>query len=287
MSVVTAMNAMKARILSVGLTAPGLVDFETLTQMALAGQTPDTSAALVKYSPLFLPANERRRTTPTIKLALKTAEDALIQYHQAWSNADSITDLALPVLFVSKDGDTFISARMCQAVSEAEPMISPTQFHNSVHNAPAGYWMIGQQNQAPASAISVGDYAIANGLLEAILQSQRYGKPVLMVVYDLPLDELMPVTEAQKSQLPFAFSMVLDASVLAPEAERGCPQLSLYITPQASPTSVVKGHNPYAGVPAAEAYPLLRAIALFEREAELFEMHFPLNRNNSIKVSLE
>jgi hypothetical protein len=268
---------MKAQILSIGLTAPGLVNFETFKKMMLTNQLPDLSKAIEKYSPTFLPANERRRTTATIQLALKTAEEALVSFQQAYPEIDA----KLPVLFVCKDGDTLISARMCQAVSEEEPMISPTQFHNSVHNAPAGYWMIGQENQAPASAISVGEYAIANGLLEAVLQSQSYGKPVLMVIYDLPLDELMPVDTVQKSKAPFAFSMILDASKVI---ESDYPLLSLSLT-QDTPFKSLKS-NPYTGVPAAEAYPLLQSIALYQSGHEKSDMHFPLNRNNFIKVSL-
>jgi hypothetical protein len=269
---------MKAQILSLGLTAPGLVDFETFKKMMLTNQSPESSEAIEKYSPTFLAANERRRTTATIKLALKTAEEALVSFQQAYPEAET----ALPVLFVCKDGDTLISARMCQAVSEEDPMISPIQFHNSVHNAPAGYWMIGQKNQAPASAISVGEYAIANGLLEAVLQSQDYGTPVLMVIYDLPLDELMPVEAAQNSQTPFAFAMILDASDLKQKSDY--PVLSLSITQDALHLPTI--NNPYTGLPAAEAYPLLQSIALYPLGNEHTDMNFPLNRNNFIKVSL-
>ena len=269
---------MKAQILSIGLTAPGLVNFENFKSMMLQNQSPDTSKPIEKYSPTFLPPNERRRTTATIKLALKTAEEALFDFQQRYPQADS----KLPVLFVSKDGDTLISAKMCQVVSEEEPMISPTQFHNSVHNAPAGYWMIGQKNQAPASAISVGDYAIANGLLEATLQSQTYQKPVLMVIYDLPLDELIPTNDSQNTTIPFAFSMILDASDSSQHTDY--PALDLTITQQA-PT-LTSANNPYSGLPAAEAYPLLQSLALFSSNEENSQIHFPLNRNNFIKVAL-
>ncbi|BCN93100.1 hypothetical protein THMIRHAM_08850 [Thiomicrorhabdus immobilis] len=269
---------MKAQILSIGLTAPGLVSFENFKSMMLQNRSPDTSEAIEKYSPSFLPPNERRRTTATIKLALKTAEEALSHFQQRYPQADS----KLPVLFVSKDGDTLISARMCQEVGEEEPMISPTQFHNSVHNAPAGYWMIGQKNQSPASAISVGQFAIANGLLEATLQSQTYAKPVLLVIYDLPLDDLIPADASQNAALPFAFSMILDASDSNQESDY--PALNLSFTQQAPrPTS---SNNPYSGLPAAEAYPLLQSLVLFESNGENSEIHFPLNRNNFIKVAL-
>lgn len=269
---------MKAQILSIGLTAPGLVSFENFKSMILQNQSPDTSKVIEKYIPTFLPPNERRRTTTTIKLALKTAEEALTQFEQNYPQADS----KLPVLFVSKDGDTFISAKMCQAVGEEEPMISPTQFHNSVHNAPAGYWMIGQKNQSPASAISAGQFAIANGILEAILQSQAYSKPVLMVIYDLPLDDSMPTDVSQNSAIPFAFSMILDASDSKYKSDH--PTLNLSITQQ-TPTPTCS-NNPYSGLPAAEAYPLLKSLVLFGLNGENSEIHFPLNRNNFIKVAL-
>jgi len=270
---------MKANILSVGLTAPGLVNFESFKALMLSGQEPNVSEPLEKYSPAFLPANERRRTTATIKLALKTAEEALTNYKEQFPEAD----LQIPVLFVCKDGDTLISARMCQAVSEVEPMISPTQFHNSVHNAPAGYWMIGQENQAPASAISVGQYAIANGLLEAVLQSQSEMKPVLVVTYDLPLDDLMPVNTTQKGQLPFAFSLILDASGVNQSGHQKSkrPELSLSLTQAGADQQL---DNPYQGLPAAEGYPLLQAIALFQEKSE--EMTFPLNEHNFVKLAL-
>lgn len=266
---------MKIQILSIGLTAPGLVSFAEFRSMLQKNQSPDTSQPLEKYSPTFLPPNERRRTTATIKLALKTAEEALSQFQQRYSP----TTKNLPVLFVSKDGDTLISAKMCQAVSDKEPMISPTQFHNSVHNAPAGYWMIGQQNQAPASAISAGEFAIANGLLEASLQSQAYQQPVLMVVYDLPLDELMPTKTGKSNNKPFAFAMVVEASGTYSDSDY--PRLNLSFNQQAVENLA---HNPYSGLPAAEAYPLLEALALCKTETT--KMHFALNQHNFMQVNL-
>lgn len=280
---------MKASILGLGLTAPGLVNFEQFKALMAENKTPELSEPLEKYSPSFLPANERRRTTATIKLALKTAEQAWNSFKEA--NPKALTQV--PVLFVSKDGDTLNSAKICQALSENEPMISPTQFHNSVHNAPAGYWMIGQNNHAPASAISAGMYAVANGLLEAVLQSQQAKTPVLVVFYDLPVDQAIASIEADstdktnKTPSPFAFAMVLDAS--QKEGLDTCPSLSLILT--SIENKLELADNPYQGLPAAQAYPLLKKIALLSTEninhdMVNFEMTFPLNDKNFVKVTL-
>ena len=274
---------MRAHILSIGITAPGITSFEAFKIMMLADAQPNTSEELEKYSPSFLPANERRRTTATIKLALSVAEEALEAYKASYPEAD----LQVPVLFVSRDGDSMISAKMCQAVSEEEPMISPTQFHNSVHNAPAGYWMIGQGNQAPASAISVGRYAIANGLLEAVLQSKSAQKPVLVVFYDLPVDPTIPIRDGQDSSLPFAFSMMIDSSepISQSATDSNYPVLNLSLTLINKESPVVED-NPYLGSAAAEAYPLLKSIALFETSKEKKNIIFKLNEHNFVQVSL-
>ena len=270
----------KAQILSVGITTPSIVDFQSFKLMLQTNEVFDISRPLEKYSPTFLPSNERRRTTQTIKIALKTAEEALNYFQTTYPNADT----QIPVLFVCKDGDSMISAKICQAVGEDDPMVSPTQFHNSVHNAPAGYWMIGQSNQAAASAISVGEHAVANGLLEAILQSQSENKPVLVVIYDLPLDTLIPVDSSQKFfPPPFAFSFILDANALEKASE--FPVLSLLLNQQNREDPVLES-NPYEGLPAAQGYALLKAIANYSSESRNNEMYFSLNSNHLIKVSL-
>lgn len=270
---------MKAQILSVGVTAPGVANFKSFKKMLLEGEVFDPSLPIEKYSPSFLPSNERRRVTQTIKIALKTAEEALTHFQQIYPNEA----VNLPVLFVSKDGDPHISAKMCQAVSETPPLISPIQFHNSVHNAPAGYWMIGQSNQAAANAISAGKYAVANGLLEAILQSKSEKTPVLVVVYDLPLDGLIPVDSLKKTCPPFAFSMILDANQIRKSSEFSVLSLSLNATRECG---VLKKENPYIGVAAAEGFTLLKAIAEYHVKSLEKPMSFSLNQHRILNVSL-
>jgi hypothetical protein len=59
--------------------------------------------------------------------------------------------------------------------------VSPTQFHNSVHNAPAGYWSIGLGSQAPTTALAAGDDTVEVALVEAGLQAAVRRGPVIML----------------------------------------------------------------------------------------------------------
>ena len=70
--------------------------------------------------------------------------------------------------------------RLLSALRGHQP-VSPTQFHNSVHNAPAGYWSIGLGSQAPTTALAAGDDTVEVALVEAGLQAVMRRGPVIML----------------------------------------------------------------------------------------------------------
>jgi hypothetical protein len=73
---------------------------------------------------------------------------------------------------------------MCATLIGDPTSISPTRFHNSVHNAAAGYWTIGAGAMAPATSISAFDGTFAQGLIEACVQLATGAEAVLLVAYD-------------------------------------------------------------------------------------------------------
>jgi hypothetical protein len=121
--------------------------------------------------PSALPANEARRTTTVIRLALKVIES--IEYSSQTS-----------VVFASSEGDLDITDKICKALATEEKMVSPTLFHNSVHNAPAGYFSIAADMKTPSVSLSAGDNTFSAGLLEAVTQVLVESNDVLLVAYD-------------------------------------------------------------------------------------------------------
>lgn len=127
-------------------------------------------------SPQLLAANERRRAPETVAVALEVAAAAC---------ADAGADPALlPSVFASRHGELSITDYMCQTLAEDPASLSPTRFHNSVHNAAAGYWTIGAHAHAPATALSAGPWTFAQGMLEALTQLGEDAGQVLLVGYD-------------------------------------------------------------------------------------------------------
>ena len=88
-------------------------------------------------------------------------------------------------MFASTEGDLSISDYMSATLATTPLLVSPTKFHNSVHNAPAGYWTIATGSMRAYTALSAHQYTFANGLLEALVQSAASGESILFVAYDI------------------------------------------------------------------------------------------------------
>ncbi len=181
----------------VAVIGPGLVD-RTDTRSILLGQSNWNYQAMPPLKPEMLPANERRRTTPVIKLALECIQGLLRDYDDLQTTS---------TVFASSDGDLGITDKMCTALAEDEKIISPTIFHNSVHNAPSGYWSIASLMRGASTSLSTGDATFMSGLLEAVTQVEVDGGTVLFVAYDYPAPQ--PLDGCRHFEHPLAIAMRL------------------------------------------------------------------------------
>ncbi|MFP4181226.1 beta-ketoacyl synthase chain length factor [Thiohalospira sp.] len=236
---------MRPGIAGIGLVAPGLPSWEAAREV-LAGRQEYAPAPLERFVPGVLPANERRRTTPPIKLALQVAEEAV----------GGVTPEAaeLASVFASSDGDLVVVDRICSALAQPDRPVSPTDFHNSVHNAPAGYWGIAAGATEPSTSISAREDTFAAGLLEAATQVMASGAPVLLVAYDHPAPG--PLAERPPVRAPFGVSLVLTP-------DTGAARLRLVpgATDEVTPMEEASLEALRRSSPAARSLPLLAGVA--------------------------
>ena len=250
---------------AVGLIGPGLTDFPSAREI-LAGRE-DHLYAPVQIPPTsLLPANERRRTTQTIRLALHAAEEA----------SEGGDRASMRSVFASSSGDMDIIDRICETLTQPDPAVSPMQFHNSVHNAPAGNWSIATRNPAPATALSGFTGTVAAGLLEAVTLQLAEGGEVLLVCYDVPSMELF--REVRPVHEHFAFGLRLGPVAGAPW------RLRLEPRPQAAETrcradalEALRDTNP-----AARCLPLLERLAGAHTQEVVLEA--PAGRSLAVHV---
>lgn len=184
-------KALTAWVDGVGLLAPGLPDWAAAAPV-LAGTQDYASAPAVLPVPALLPPAERRRSSRVVRLALAVGLEAAAR---AGANAAS-----LATVFSASGGDGHNCHALCEALASDDRQVSPTRFHNSVHNTAAGYWGIATGAMAPCQVLCAYDASFAAGLLEALAQVAVTGQPVLLVTYDAeypePMYRLRPVPDA-------------------------------------------------------------------------------------------
>ena len=237
--------ACAVRIAGVGVWSRELPGWDAARAWLEQPDAPLPPASATRPAPSLLPATERRRAPDSVLLAIEAAQQACTQA--------ACDPAALPHVFASAYGDLAINDYLCATLVHTPNDVSPTKFHNSVHNAPAGYWAIATGCGRSSTALSAGADTFGAALLEAALTACAENTPTLLVAYDVAalglLAQIIPCDS------PFAA-----AFVLAPDTDAGsAPRLALGADALAPEAAVL--HAVYASNPAARSLPLLAALA--------------------------
>ncbi len=183
------MSMLRVYVEGIGVWSPQLADFAALGAVLL-GAKPKPSTA--RPSATILPTNERRRAPQSVLLAMEVAQQAVAMSERSAAE--------LPCVFASSHGDLATTDYMCATLAQAPTELSPTRFHNSVHNAPVGYWTIAVGCHAASTALAAERASFGAGLLEAASQVLAGQQPVLLVCSDTvgagPLQEVIGCNEA-------------------------------------------------------------------------------------------
>jgi len=239
------MSALTVFVEGVGLWSPQLADFAALRQQ-LAGQAitppPPRPAAAT------LPPNERRRAPESVLLAVEVAGQAVaMSGHEA---------AGLACVFASSHGDQAITDYMCATLANAPAELSPTRFHNSVHNAAVGYWTIATGCHAPSTAVAAQRASFGAGLLEAASQALATQSPVLLVCSDIAGRGLL--AELTRCRQPFGSALVISPVAGA----RTLARLRMTLVPTRPASALPEPLDDWRRAnPSAEGLPLLAALA--------------------------
>jgi len=232
---------------SIGLIGPGLTDWPHAADV-LAGRTAYMPARTEPPPAAGLPPAERRRTSAAVKIALASGLEAV-----AASNREVST---LATVFSASSGDGHNFHAICETLAGDERQLSPTRFHNSVHNAPASYWSIATRSMASSNVLCAYDGSFAAGLLESVCQILADRVPTLLIAYDTdypePLHAVRPIVDG--------FGVAL---LLSPDASpTAVARIDVRLTD--APATLLASSDLdilRRGNPAARSLPLLEALA--------------------------
>ncbi|MDZ4141348.1 MAG: beta-ketoacyl synthase chain length factor [Methylotenera sp.] len=236
-----------AYIEGIGLLGPGLTDWRS-ARTVLAGQQPYFSSKAVIPAPELLPAAERRRASDIVKLTLATSLEAIA--------TAGLEAASLPSVFSFSNGDGLNCHTICEMLASDDRQISPTRFHNSVHNAAAGYWSIATGTMASSSVLCAFDAGFGAGLLDALTQVVVDGSRCILMASDTPYPEPM----FSNRSIPDNFGIAL---VFAPQASsQTIAQIKVSIShDKACKFNDATLESLRMAIPAARGLPLLQAIA--------------------------
>lgn len=241
------MSALEIHVDGIGLAGPGLSGWSHACEV-LSGR------AALKLAPAqlppveALPPAERRRVGVAIKLALAIGFEAVRH-----AGADPAR---LATVFSSTAGDCDNCHAVLETLASADRAVSPTRFHNSVHNAPAGYWSIATACMEPSTSLCAYDATFAAGLLEATTQARASGQPCLLLAFDTaypePLHRLRPI--------PYALGVAMVLNPVKTARARASLAIELcHAAATSMPDPDLEGLR--ASIPAARSLPLMQSLA--------------------------
>lgn len=251
---------MAVHVQGIGLLAPGLLGWPA-ARAVLRGEVSYQAGEMPRPSADLLPPAERRRCGDIVRLALHVGAEAL--------EATGASAADLPTVFTSSSGNGEVLHQICETLAGAVRDVSPTRFHNSVHNAPAGYWSIATGSREASTSLCANQGSFAAGLLEAALQSAAERRRVLLVAYDAP--NPAPLAAAIPIVAPCGIALLLGHEAAASLARL---ELGLAADGAVTPLADEGLERLRTGNSAGCALPLLAALAR-RRAARLLIEYLP------------
>ncbi|NVB42506.1 beta-ketoacyl synthase chain length factor [Pseudenhygromyxa sp. WMMC2535] len=256
------MSELRARIRGVGLWAAQAPSFSAWVDAGCPEQLADADEAASALRP---PANllhpRLRRRTSTLTRAVVTAVEAAA----AQGGAD-IGDARY--VLVSSYGEIETTVDLLGQLSAFGAPISPTKFHNSVHNTATGYLSIASGNHRSSTALSGGSHGLEVGVLEALAGLQEPGAGDCLLLF---AEEQLPAPMDRPDSDP-TFAVAFHLSADAGEATQpGALDVELCLVPSsgaAGPGAAGPGAAGRAGDSLGSVWqallPLLRGLAELE-----------------------
>ncbi len=212
--------------------------------------------ATIPLEPKRIPVSIRRRTGEATRLALCAGIEAC--------ESAGVAPEVLPAVFASVGGEMQVTDRLCVELAKPEGHVSPTAFHNSVHNAAAGYWSLVTGSREPAVALGAGTATMAMAWLEAWTRIATGAPGILLICYEERWPEHI---EPGMGRYPAALAWVLERGERIGRPERtGLPL-------------------PESLRPLVDSSPVLAGLALIQALADGRPGTVPLGAGWSVRLS--
>lgn len=143
---------------------------------------------------------------------------------------------AIPTIWATAHGEHGTAIKLLKMMIRGDGKVSPTHFHNSVHNTASAYASISGGNASASTTLTGGPELVASALLEAFCHVDAGTRELAVVLADEPLHDPFDRSDMQAS-LGIAFSF----SAQAPGALAKLSNLRREAAPAVKPHSSLGG----------------------------------------------
>ncbi len=235
----------------------------------LRGDARPPDAAARRPQPSVLAPTERRRAPDSVAVALEVASAACASAGRP--------PQSLPSVFASTLGDPMLSDYLCDQLAHAPLETSPTKFHNSVHNAAAGYWAIATACPRPYTALTAHHHTFGTGFVVACAQALADAAAVLYVAYDIEARGLLATVAPSRGVLGAAL-------VLAPQrSSRAAARLTWRVAEGEAHATRARESN----AALVEGNAMAGCLALFEALADGLPRQIVLTLTRALTLRIE
>lgn len=183
----------------------------------------------------------KRRATPLTRLGVEVLGQAARHAGTELSSLSSV--------WATAHGEHSPAIDLLGMMHRGEGRLSPTKFHNSVHNTPSGYASIATGNRSVSTTLTGGPELVAATIIESIALLRANGGAVAAIMADEPL---LPPFERKE-----VTSSLGVALVLAGERRGALAQLSM---PRLEHTQGAADDPRFGTLHISAALPLVRAL---------------------------
>jgi hypothetical protein len=263
-------SGLRVWVQGIGVLGPGMRSWASARDVLRGSQAFENSSTALP-APARLPPAERRRSGSAVKLALAVADEAVAQAQ--------VDPSVLATVFTSSSGEGVNCHALCETLATPTPMVSPTRFTNSVHNAASGCWHIAVASRASSTSLCAFDGSFGAGLIEAATSTCLSAAPMLLVASDSPYPEPLNATRP----LPDHFGMAL---LFTPDrTDLSIASMSIDLVDGTEPLTECDDDSLDSlrcAIPAAASLPLL--IALAQRRSQTLVLEYLADTHLRIAV---
>jgi Beta-ketoacyl synthase, N-terminal domain len=188
-----------AYLRGLGLWSPGFASPEAWCR---GEPDPEVSTADAR----MLEGPLRRRASPLTRISVDVFDQATL--------AAGIDAAAIPTIWATAHGEHGNAIKLLKMMLRGDGKLSPTHFHNSVHNTPSAYASIAGGNASPSTTLTGGPELVASSILEALCHLDAGAPEIAVIVADEPLHEPFAQPDMQAPlALGFCFSSKPDGAL--------------------------------------------------------------------------